>query len=186
MIGSKSFFKFCTMNEANVSYINGCIEVILMAYPKKFLFWVNGSFRTPNVTSCLEKGCEISRSAVRNFFSISHNERGQERHWIETILLYPEQFDYFGTKMVWCPLHFDSALNYIKIPLVVSWDSYFYQFYSRKGTKSYMKIFLVVSWETISFEQLDLFRPFFNVWLGVVKIEPGYYYYWIFKKLGHD
>ena len=32
-----------------------------MAYPKKFLFWVNGSFRTPNVTSCLETGCEISQ-----------------------------------------------------------------------------------------------------------------------------
>ena len=89
--------------------------------------------------------------------------------FLKEILLYPEQFDYFGTKMVWCPLHFDFALRF------------FYQFYSRKGTKSYMKICLVVSWETISFEQFDLFRPFFNVWLGVVKIEPGHYYYWIFK-----
>ena len=61
MIGSKSFFKFCARNEANVSYNNGWMEVILMAYPKKFLFWVNGSFRTPNVTSCLETGCEISQ-----------------------------------------------------------------------------------------------------------------------------
>ena len=173
MIGSKSFLKFCTMNESNVSYINGCIEVILMAYPQKFLFWVNESFRTPNVTSCLEKGCEISQlwiSCEDCFFNF-HNERGQERHWnyfngfSEKILLYPEQFDYFGTKMVWCPLHFDSVLRF------------FYQFYSRKGIKSYMKI---------SFGQFDLFRPYFNVWLGVVKIEPGHYYYWIFKKLGHD
>ena len=29
--------------------------------------------------------------------------------------------------------------------------------------------------------QFDLFKPFFNVFMDVVKIEPGYCYYWIFK-----
>ena len=29
--------------------------------------------------------------------------------FLKEILLYPEQFDYFGTKMVWCPLHFDTG-----------------------------------------------------------------------------
>ena len=34
--------------------------------------------------------------------------------------------------------------------------------------------------------QFDLFKSFFNVWLDVVKIEPGHCTYWIFKKSGHD
>ena len=45
-----------------------------------------------------------------------------------------EQFDHFGTKMVWCSLHFESTLK----------SQVFNQFYSIKGTKRYMKIFLVV------------------------------------------
>ena len=28
------------------------------------------------------------------------------------ILLYSEQFGHFGTKIVWCPLHFESALRF--------------------------------------------------------------------------
>ena len=119
-----------------------------------------------------------SGSAVRIVFSILHNERGQERHW-NYINGFSER-NVIVSRAIW--------LFWNKNGMVSSslWHWFFYQFYSRKGTKSYMKFFLVVSWETISFGQFDLFRPFYNVWLGVVKIEPGHYYYWIFKKLGHD
>ena len=37
------------------------MEVILMAYPKKFLFRANGTFRTQNVIFCLKIVCEISQ-----------------------------------------------------------------------------------------------------------------------------
>ena len=58
------------------------MEFILMAYPKKFFFGANGSFRTQNVTSCLETGCEISQLWIscKDCFIILHNERDQERH----------------------------------------------------------------------------------------------------------
>ena len=32
--------------------------------------------------------------------------------FLKEIPLYSEQFVYFGTKMVWCPLHFESALRF--------------------------------------------------------------------------
>ena len=58
------------------------MEVILMAYPKKFSFRANGPFRIQNVTSCLETGCEISQLWIscKDCFTILHNERDQERH----------------------------------------------------------------------------------------------------------
>ena len=52
--------------------------------------------------------------------------------FLKEILLYSEQFGYFGTKMVWCPLHFESALRF------------FINFTQKNGTKRYMKLFLVV------------------------------------------
>ena len=52
--------------------------------------------------------------------------------FLKEILLYSEQFDHFGTKMVWCPLHFESALRF------------FINFTQKNGTKRYMKLFLVV------------------------------------------
>ena len=33
--------------------------------------------------------------------------------FLKEILLYSEQFGYFGTKMVSCPLHFESALRFL-------------------------------------------------------------------------
>ena len=32
--------------------------------------------------------------------------------FLKEILLYSEQFGHFGTKMVWCPLHFESGLRF--------------------------------------------------------------------------
>ena len=32
--------------------------------------------------------------------------------FLKEILLYSEQFGHFGTKMVWFPLHFESALRF--------------------------------------------------------------------------
>ena len=59
------FYKFCKMNGAN-----SALEVILIAYPKKFLFGVNGPFRTLNGTSLqLWTHC-------KDCFTILHSERG--------------------------------------------------------------------------------------------------------------
>ena len=56
--------------------------------------------------------------SCKDCYTILHNERGQERHgnyingFLKEILLYSGQFGHFGTKMVWCPLHFESALRF--------------------------------------------------------------------------
>ena len=49
-----------------------------------------------------------------------------------------------------------------------------------------MKILLVAFWEKISIGEIWRFTSFFNVWLGVVKIEPGHCYYWISKQSGDE
>ena len=49
-------------------------KIILMAVLKKILFGANGSFRTQN---CASSQLWICR---KNYFTILHNERGQERH----------------------------------------------------------------------------------------------------------
>ena len=49
-----------------------------------------------------------------------------------------------------------------------------------------MKILLVAFQEKIHLGQFDLFRSFFTVWLGMVKIERGYSYYQILKQSGHN
>ena len=57
-----------------------------------------------------------------------------------------------------------------------------------KGTNSYMKILLVVFWEK-KFIWGNLiflaFRPFFTVWLGMVKLSQTTVN-WILKQSGHD
>ena len=56
--------------------------------------------------------------SCKDCYTVLHNERGQERHgnyingFLKEILLYLGQFGHFGTKMVWCPLHFESALRF--------------------------------------------------------------------------
>ena len=53
---------------------NWYTDIILMAFPKKIWFGVNGPFRTQNGAS--------SQLWIRrkDCFTILHNERGQERH----------------------------------------------------------------------------------------------------------
>ena len=155
------------------------MEVILMAFPKKFLFRANGPFRIQNVTSCLETGCEISQLWIscKDCFTILHNERGQERHGNYINGFFERNLIVFrAIWLFWNKNGMMSSSLWI-CPQV---------FILIKGTKKYMKIFLVVFWEKISFGQFDLFRSIFNVWLGVVKIEPGHCNYWILKQSGHD
>ena len=46
----------------------------------------------------------------KDYFTILHNERGQERHGNYINRLLKEiLFVQFGTKMVWCPLRFESV-----------------------------------------------------------------------------
>ena len=53
---------------------NSCREIILMAFLKKFLFRVNGPFRTQNDTSAQLWIC------CKECSTILHNEKGQESH----------------------------------------------------------------------------------------------------------
>ena len=73
--------------------------------------------------------------SCKDCLTILHNERGKRD--MEIILMvfrkksFSEKCGHFGTKMVWCPLHFESALRL------------FNSFYSIEGTKRYIKILLV-------------------------------------------
>ena len=59
-----------------------------------------------------------TRSAVRiglQFCITKEAKRDMETTLMvspKEILLYSEQFGHFGTKIVWCPLHFESALRF--------------------------------------------------------------------------
>ena len=54
--------------------VNGYVEIIFMAFPKRFLFGVNGPFMTQNGASLqLWIRC-------KECFTILYNERGQESH----------------------------------------------------------------------------------------------------------
>ena len=111
----------------------------------------------------------------KDYFTIFYSERDQERHanyingFSEKNLI--QQFVHFGTKMGWCPLNFESALRFL------------YQFYTIKGTWKFYQLFFE---KKSHLWQFDLSRSFFNVWLGVAKIESDHCYFCIFKKSGRD
>ena len=61
----------------------------------------------------------------------------------------------------------------------------FLKFHTMKEPNRYMKILVVFFERKIHLRQFDLFRPFFTVWLDMVEIEPGHWYYCILKLSRH-
>ena len=65
-------------------------------------------------------------------------------------------------------------------------EEFFSKFCRVKGANRYMKVLLVVFREKIQLKLIFLaFRPFFTVWLGMVKLSQATAY-WILKQSGHD
>ena len=54
--------------------------------------------------------------SCKDYLTILHNEKGKRDMKIILMVFrkksYSEKFGHFGTKMVWCPLHFESALSF--------------------------------------------------------------------------
>ena len=86
------------------------MEIIVMAFPEKFLFGANGLFSTENGASSQRWIC------LKDCFTILHTERGQERHgnyingfsekksWGNLVILVQK----------WCLSHnFGSALSFL-------------------------------------------------------------------------
>ena len=51
--------------------------------------------------------------------------------------------------------------------------------------RSTLKLYLLVFEKKSYFAQINLFRSFFTVSLGLIRIEPSHWYYWIFKHSEH-
>ena len=125
------------------------MEILLMVFPKKFLFGANKSSRTQNGTSSqLSIHC-------KSCFTILHNGRGQGRHrnYINDFSekkSYSGRFGHFVRKMI--RTH-NSGFAV---------RSFFLILY-KKGAKRYMKILLVVFRKKISFGSIWSFRLFFTI-----------------------
>ena len=92
------------------SYINGLSKKVLVWGKWVILIYV---------TECHSHPVSQLWISCKDCFTVLHNERGQERHGnytngLKEILMYSEQFGHFGTKMVWCPLQFESALRFFR------------------------------------------------------------------------
>ena len=147
------------------------MEVIVMVFPKKFLFRTNGLFRTQNGASsqlCIRcKDCS----------TILHSEKCQERQGnsfngfsernvSQSNLLILEQ-KWHGFLIILDLLSGFLLILMIKIKV-------------RRGTWKFHELFFE---KKSHLRQFEFFKSFFNVWFGALKIEPVYCYNWIFKPL---
>ena len=146
--------KSCTMKGAN-RYMG----IILMAFPKKFLFGANGPFRTQNGMSWQLWICS------KDWFTVLHNGKGQERHgnYINGFSekSYLGQFGHIDPKMVH-PHNFGSAFRFFLIlhnKRVQEEHENFVRYFLRKnliwGNLIFLGHFLLFEWAWSKFSSQD-------------------------------
>ena len=119
------------------------------------------------------------RIRCKDCFTILHNERGQERHGNYINGFSERKLIVFWA--IWSFWNKNGALFTLNLL-----SGFFIYFTQKEGLRGTWKFFCLFLEKKSLLGQFDIFKSFFNVWLGVVKIEPGHCYYWIFKKSGHD
>ena len=145
-----------------------------MPFPKNFLFQANGPFRTRMAHPAAQV-----QICCKNCFTILHNQRGQER--------LGNYFNGFSKRNLIQGNLVNLTQKWYGILIILNLLlSVFINFTQEKGPKGSWKFYQLSLEKKSHLGQFDLFRSFFNVLLGVVKIELGCYcWYWIINQLGH-
>ena len=114
-------------------------------------------------------------------FTILHNERDQERHG-NYINDFSER-NLIVFRAIWS---FWNENGMVSSSLWICSQVFLLVLLKKRNQEVHEISFSCFLRKNFFWGQFELFKSFFNVWLGVVKMEPGYCYLSIFKKSGHD
>ena len=151
------------------------MEVILMAYPKQFLFGANESFwfRTQNVTSCLTTLDQLE-GLFYNFAQWKGpREAWQLYQWFFWKKSYCIQSNLFILEQKWCGVGDLFTLICSQVFSLI--------LLKKRDQEVHEKFFSCFLRKNIIWGNLIFSSHFLMFDGGVVKIASGHCYYWIFK-----